>query len=62
MTISLISPARRKMLKIAFNEKMPLTMKATTLECVAHKLFTNLYKHKHSANKCKICLLSKYYK
>ena len=35
-----------------------LTMKATTLECVAHKFFTNLYKYKHSTNKCKVfCLL-----
>ena len=35
-------------------------MKVITVECVVHKSSTNLYKHKHSPNKCKIfCLLRK---
>ena len=61
--ITLISPASAKLLNMTFNVTMSLTMKATTLECVAHKFSTNLYKHKHSPNKYKIfCLLSKWHK
>ena len=48
--------------KDALNNITSLAMKTTTLECVAHKFFMNLYKHNHSVNKCKMtCLLSKWY-
>ena len=51
---------RGKMLKLLFNNILTLTMKS--IGCVVHKFPTNLYKHKHSPNKCKtFYLLSKIY-
>ena len=59
-TTSLITPASGKMLKMSFNNLISLTMKATTVGCVVHKFFMNLYKHENGANKRKIfCFLSK---
>ena len=49
---------RGKMLKLLFNDIMTLTMKA--IGYVVHKFPADLYKHKHSPNKCKtLCLWSK---
>lgn len=47
-------PASGMILKMQFSDTMCLTMKATVPECVAYKFFANRYKHKQSANKCKI--------
>ena len=47
-TVILISPASGKMLKLSYNDKTSLAMKATTVRCVAHKISKNLYKRKQS--------------
>ena len=44
--------------KMLVNDRMSLTMKLTTAGYDAHKFSTNLYKHKHSANKRKILFLA----
>ena len=55
-----MSSASEKILKMSFNDMMSLIMKGTTAGCDVHKYSTNFYRHKHSANNCKIfCLVSK---
>ena len=46
-TTSLISPASGKMLKILFDDIMPLLIKATTVGRAVHKFSTNLSKYKY---------------
>ena len=51
------------MIKMPFNDLMSLTIKAPTIRGDVHKFSTNIYEHKHGANKCKVFfLLSKWCK